>query len=52
MPSCQTCNYQGHPNKRHQGFVQGKRPYWKLSQFLGEQQAALFLEQYRQREGR
>ena len=52
MPSCQICNYQGHPNKRHQGFVQGKRPYWKLSQFLGEQQAALFLEQYRQREGR
>ena len=52
MPSCQICKYQGHPNKRHQGFVQGKRPYWKLSQFLGEQQAALFLEQYRQREGR
>ena len=52
MPSCQICKYQGQPNKRHQGFVQGKRPYWKLSQFLGEQQAALFLEQYRQREGR
>jgi hypothetical protein len=51
MSSCQICKYQGHPNKRHQGFVQGKRPYWKLSQFLGEQQAALFLEQYRQREG-
>jgi hypothetical protein len=52
MSSWQICRYQGHPNKRHQGFVQGKRPYWKLSQFLGEQQAALFLEQYRQREGR
>jgi hypothetical protein len=52
MPSCQICKYQGNPNKRHQGFVQGKRPYWKLSQFLGEQQAAVFLEQYRQREGR
>ena len=51
MSSCQICKHQGHPNKRHQGFVQGKRPYWKLSQFLGEQQAALFLEQYRQREG-
>ena len=52
MSSCQICKYQGQPNKCHQGFVQGKRPYWKLRQFLGEQQAALFLEQYRQREGR
>ena len=52
MPSCQICKYQGNPNKRHQGFVQGKRPYWKLSQFMGEQQAAVFIEQYRQREGR
>ncbi len=44
---CLVCKNEGRPRNRQRRFVRGKRPYWKMTRFLGEQGTRQFLEEYK-----
>ena len=49
---CQICGIQKQPLPPQRRFVKGKRPYWEINRFLGEQGAATFIDKYVQKKGK
>lgn len=43
---CRVCKNEGRPRDAQRRFVKGKRPYWKITRFLGEQGAKEYLQVY------
>tara|TARA_B100000945_G_scaffold184443_1_gene147872 strand:- start:1983 stop:2912 length:930 start_codon:yes stop_codon:yes gene_type:complete len=48
---CLVCKNEGRPRQPQRRFVRGKRPYWKMTRFLGEDGAREFLNEYKQHKG-
>lgn len=48
---CPICGIRKQPLPQQRRFVRGKRPYWEINRFLGEQGAATFIDKYVQRKG-
>ena len=48
---CLVCKNEGRPRERQRRFVRGKRPYWKMSRFLGEDGTREFLEEFNKYKG-
>ena len=48
---CLVCKNEGRPRDPQRRFVRGKRPYWKMTRFLGEDGTREFLEKYKQHRG-
>ena len=48
---CLVCKNEGRPREPQRRFVRGKRPYWKITRFLGEDGTREFLNDYKQHKG-
>lgn len=48
---CQVCKNEGRPREPQRRFVRGKRPYWKMTRFLGAEGTSKYLERYLKQKG-
>ncbi len=48
---CLVCKNEGRPRERQRRFVRGKRPYWKISRFLGAGRTREFLKEFNKYKG-